>query len=443
MVRMILQIYLLVALKVFMGRIEAEDRQLVPASGPLILVANHLNGFIDPLVIQSTQRRKLTVTAKNTLAQMFLYGALMRIVGVVQFYRKKDWSKGADPWSNAETIAECKRRLARGEALCIFPEGTSHTEPTLYPFKRGVARIALEFAALDGRPQPLAIVPVGQTYEPGVRFRPRILARYGEPVELARWRAENHSGGRQELTAELESRVRSLTPDFRRRRDPLLVAWAVELLASGKGSKQVPRSFAEDCRRMSQIQNSLARMASTSSREHQALLRRLRGHRITLRRFCLSPRDIYRSRNPWRIAMDVANELGLALIGLPITLWGVINHLLICLTLRQVALRMTTKRDGWTAHALYFSLLVVPAFYALQIGVVWALLGSAMAVGYALLLPSTGYAALLYMERLAACWKRTRALVLLLPNRPLHERLRNESDALRAEFQQCCGALTF
>jgi 1-acyl-sn-glycerol-3-phosphate acyltransferase len=52
-----------VMLKLFFRRIEVEGRSQVPAAGPLLLVPNHSNALVDPLVLIVTLRRRLTLTA--------------------------------------------------------------------------------------------------------------------------------------------------------------------------------------------------------------------------------------------------------------------------------------------------------------------------------------------------------------------------------------------
>jgi len=269
------------------------------------------------------------------------------------------------------------------------------------------------------------------------------MIRYGEPLDVARWLQDNPARNRRELTAELESRVRALTPDFRRRRDPLLLSWAAELVASSMDLDPLTspeRSFAEDCQRMRDLQTMLAQCRLKNPETHRALIHRLRSHRSKLHRSGLSPCDVYLCRSPWRTAKLVARELVFALLGLPVLFWGGLNHAPLALTLSLLARKMTTKRNVWSSHALYSSLLVFPAFYALQIGAAWTFLAPIVAACYTLLLPVTGYAALLLLERTEAGWKQVRALAKFMADPLLYSCLRAESDVLRSELVRCLAA---
>lgn len=73
--------------------------------------------------------------------------------------------------------------LADGKAIVIFPEGGSHDQPSLLPFKAGIAIMAL--GALAKNPNlPLKIVPVGINYFSGHRFRSRVFLDIGDPLDV-------------------------------------------------------------------------------------------------------------------------------------------------------------------------------------------------------------------------------------------------------------------
>jgi len=67
-------------------------------------------------------------------------------------------------------------------------------------------------------------------------------------------------------------------------------------------------------------------------------------------------------------------ELELVFIGFPLALWGVINHLLPWLLVRQIARRLSTDTDHWATNVVYPSFVVFPLFYALQLVAAWIFL---------------------------------------------------------------------
>src|SRR5262249_30589160 len=160
-----------VALHLFFRRVEVEGRANVPRAGPVLLVPNHANALVDPLALITALHRKVTVTAKNVLGKNPLLGALMASLGGGTFHRRPDVAKGADPRRNVDSLRRCREVLAGGGAVCIFPEGVSHSDPHLRPFHLGPARVALDFVREVGDPGELKVMPVGLLYTAKDRFR--------------------------------------------------------------------------------------------------------------------------------------------------------------------------------------------------------------------------------------------------------------------------------
>ena len=135
----------------------------------------------------TTLRRRVTLTSKNVLGKNPLLALLGRGLGTVAFHRRQDVGKGAD-LARTCRHSPCRQVLAQGGALCIFPEGVSHSDPQVRPFQSGAGRIALDYVRKDGNPGDLAIVPVGLLYTEKDRFRSAIWVRDGR-----RWMLGNGS----------------------------------------------------------------------------------------------------------------------------------------------------------------------------------------------------------------------------------------------------------
>src|SRR5205823_1415153 len=73
----------------------------VPPDGAVLLVANHPNGLIDPVVVANVAVRKIRMLAKAPLFDTPVIGVVVKAVGALPVYRAKD---GADTSQNALTF---------------------------------------------------------------------------------------------------------------------------------------------------------------------------------------------------------------------------------------------------------------------------------------------------------------------------------------------------
>lgn len=157
-----------------------ELRGAVPRDGVYLVVANHPNGLIDPVLVRILLRRRPAFLAKSTFWDNPVSRWTMLASHALPVYRAHE----GDTAKNDETFRLCRELLKGGGWLALFPEGKSHSEPTLLALKTGAARIAL--STLDEAPGlPLRVLPLGLLYEDKVVFRSRAVGSVGEPVEIA------------------------------------------------------------------------------------------------------------------------------------------------------------------------------------------------------------------------------------------------------------------
>lgn len=169
----------------------------LPARGPVIYLSNHVNGLMDPLLIRVVVGRPARFLAKSTLFGNPFGRLAMKAFGCVTIHRAHDRGSAglkARAAANEAAFAHCREALSRGEALALFPEGVSHSEPGLMPLKKGAARIALsaerEHRARTGQPLGLMLVPLGLGYRSKAVFRSGVRVVAGPPIPVADLLAE-------------------------------------------------------------------------------------------------------------------------------------------------------------------------------------------------------------------------------------------------------------
>jgi 1-acyl-sn-glycerol-3-phosphate acyltransferase len=401
------------SLRLFFRRIEVEGRELVPARGPALFVPNHTNAFVDPLLLVITLRRRVTLTAKNVLAKNPLFALLMRGLGVVTFHRREDVGKGAAPKENLRSLDRCRQILRQGGAVCIFPEGISHSDPHLRPFRSGAARLALDFAA-DGA-AGLKIVPVGLLYTDKDRFRSDVWLRLGTPLDVVEWQAEHPGAVASDLTDAIRRRIEELTLNFQTRRESVILMRGADIIAGG-GVDPAPlgwcdRPVADSFQLLKRLQAGYRILEEDRPEEIEALTRQVRDYHLKLRRLGIEPGEVYLPLHWGKALFFVVRELELLLVGAPLALFGAVNHLLPYVIVKRVARALSRDKDHWATNVVYPSFVVFPLCYLVQIAAAWLLLPAFWAGLYTVALPYTGYVALLYGERAGPAWRRLRTFL--------------------------------
>jgi 1-acyl-sn-glycerol-3-phosphate acyltransferase len=210
-----------VTMLLFRMRYRHIDR--VPATGPVLLVANHVS-ILDPLAcgrLVWDSGRFPHFLAKQSVFKGAA-GTILRASGQIPVNRGTADARGS--------LAAAEADLAAGNLIVIYPEGSVTRDPQWWPMesRTGVARLALTTDAV--------VIPVAQWgaqrlhdyHTKKLHFRLRTPADYavGEPVDLSRLRAEVR-GGRpldaallHEATDLIMSRVRDQLADVRDEQPP-------------------------------------------------------------------------------------------------------------------------------------------------------------------------------------------------------------------------------
>ena len=433
------------ALFAFFRRIDVQGRERVPARGPVLIVANHSNAFVDPLLILTELRRPVSLTAKSTLRKNPLLALIIRSLNVIEFHRSQDRQEGADPAKNVDAFEACRQRLAEGGCVVIFPEGVSHSDPAMRPFKTGAARIALDF--LDSTPgAALTLVPAGLHYEAKERFRSAAGVVFGQPFDVAAWRRAHPDAHARVLTNEMEHRIRKLTANFSNERDIHLVARATEVLRAAAAPPlplgwDVPHDYRAQIATMHDLQDGHAWLARERPEQLAALESRIESLYAEMHRLGVTAEELFLRIGPSVAALFVVRELEVMLVGAPMAAWGAINHALPYMTLRALVIKMSKDRDHFASNAVFLALPIVPLFYTLQIGVAALLLAPLWVLVYALSLPLCGAVALLWRDRAGSAWRRTRTFLQFLRRPNEQRRLAAEAQSIASEIRSLAGEM--
>jgi glycerol-3-phosphate O-acyltransferase / dihydroxyacetone phosphate acyltransferase len=293
----------------------------VPEEGPVLLVANHPNSLMDPALVSAVAGRPVRFLAKAPLFTDPLVGFLVRGSGSLPVYRHSDGA--GDVSKNEDTFRAVHAALAEGAAVAIFPEGMSHSEPSLAPLKTGAARIALGGAALLGRALP--IVPVGLVFRRKETFRSEALAIVGEPVDwadLAARGVDDHDAVR-ELTARLEDALHAVTLNLERWEDAPLVEMAEAVFSA---EIKTDPSAAARVARLKRTTDALARLRGERPGAWEALARDVHAHARLLRVLKMTPVEVKASASAAEAARWTFRQLTVLRSLLPVAAIGFVLY---------------------------------------------------------------------------------------------------------------------
>jgi glycerol-3-phosphate O-acyltransferase / dihydroxyacetone phosphate acyltransferase len=199
----------------FHRSVDVAWRDRYPTDRPVLVVANHGNGFVDPVVVAAVLGRLPRFLAKAALWKVVIARPFLGLAGVLPVYRSADGDQASN---NASVFEACHHELAQGATVAIFPEGTTGDRAGLDRVKSGAARIAL--GALPTAPD-VAIVPIGMAYESKVETRSRVAVMFGEPIAVADFAGhglgadgEPHHDDARELTARITASLQAVSPGF-------------------------------------------------------------------------------------------------------------------------------------------------------------------------------------------------------------------------------------
>ena len=430
-------------IRLYYPKIEISGRDHIPHTGPVLLVANHANSLIDPVIVGLTAHRPVRFFAKAPLFDTPVLGRLMRALGMLPAFRAQD--DGAQVRRNLESLNVGARALAAGDAVGIFPEGRSHDSLTLEQIRSGAARMAV--AAVEQGARELKLVPIGINYQRKQLFRSAIWVRVGRPITVARFVAQ-HGDERKAtraLTGEIGARLKRVVLNLS---DPTLEPFLDELELLLPPPKRrhghVAISALRQRKRLADAMNffherdqsaaELPTCDGSGEPRAAAMALALREYRSHLAAAGLNSRSPVMRFRSWRLAVTLFVEALWLGYWFPAAIIGTVFHIVPFVITRALARRI---QDGPTTTALsrlglglsIYALWYTGAWFAIRSyflpWVAWTWVG---------LMPLAGIFALTYAHRSRdICRNWLRQMVLVLKPARLRE-LRTEQGRLRREL---------
>jgi glycerol-3-phosphate O-acyltransferase / dihydroxyacetone phosphate acyltransferase len=397
---------------------------VVPPEGAVLILPNHANALLDPAILWATAGRDVRFLAKSTLFGTPLR-PLLAGAGAIPVYRRLD--QGVDTSKNAETFAAVEQALAERDAVCVFPEGISHSAGRLVPLRTGAARMAL---AAERRGVRVALVAAGLNFDQKTTFRSRVTIVYGRAfscADLLESGGEPGADAVRALTDRMTGEMQRLLVEADPGGDAALVDRIDRLYGAARGRAADP---VDRIARRRAIAIGIEQLRAADPEKFDALYLRFRRYDDRLRRFGLRDRHL-----DWHISTADAvqfavRELLLALVLGPVALFALVIFAVPYLVTHWTV-RFFREPDVAATAKLIAGATIYTAWVAALASVAGLDRGTSAAIATAVLLPIVAVCGLLAIERESAIVDTIRAwMILRRTTRGTRKRLRHDRSDL-------------
>lgn len=362
-----LKVIVRIALRVFFKKLSVNDATRLDVDGPLIVVANHPNTFMDPIVIASFLRQQVYFLTNGSIFNTPFKQKLLSLINMVPIYRKED-SGGKSP-DNREVFRKCYEFLKGGGTLIIFPEGSSVNERRLRKLKTGTARIALGAEEEYDFDLNLRILTIGLNYSEARRFRSDLLVNADEVIHVKDFKEEfeqDNFKAAKSLTKHIQDRLEQHIIVTHNQEDDLL-AQRIETIYKGQLFEEsavpyherdfkITKTIVEAIHYFQEKDPKLVKEVNTAISDYFAQLNRLQ----------IKDKSIAKEVHKDFVSTAFFNLL-YTLLGFPFYILGLIGNYLPYILPSKVANAMTKEVEYLAPIMMAVGTITFPLFYTLQV----------------------------------------------------------------------------
>ncbi|MGV6831668.1 MAG: 1-acyl-sn-glycerol-3-phosphate acyltransferase [bacterium] len=183
------RVYLKIGLWFYFRRIHISGKEHLNSSGAAMILGNHQNALLDPLLIAIQLNEFGYFLARAGVFKKKLVARLLSTFNMLPVYRIRDgWSNLTQ---NNEVFSKAEAQLLNQKKLILFPEGSHSLLRRVRPLSKGFTRIVLG-AIKKKNDLPLKIIPVGFNYQHITHFQDEVHICVGKPLVVS-----NHLGEKE------------------------------------------------------------------------------------------------------------------------------------------------------------------------------------------------------------------------------------------------------
>lgn len=406
-------------MRVFFKSLHIRNRERLPQKGPMIVISNHPNTFMDPIVIASYLKPQVYFLANASVFDSPFAKWLFPKLNMIPIQRKHDTNK--QKYSNEDIFQKCFDHLAKGGTILIFPEGTSIHKRMLQEIKTGTARIALGAEKQHNYQLGIKIVSFGLNYSKPDSFRSEVFINVDEPIlvkDYAEANEKDNYAAVNTLTEEIRSRLEQHIIETNSEEEDKL-AKQIETIYKSKLNAEIQlaeKSPEQDYLMTKGIVDAIEHFKAKEPERIVNFQPKIDKYLRNLRRLDLND-EVFAKKGLGNNIFYASLQTAIYFIlGFPFFLYGLINNYIPYIIPSKVAAWIVklSKVAEYTAPVMFVSgIFTFTFFYLLQtFGVYWLTNSLLWTCLYFLSLPLSGFFALFYANYLALTEDRWRVFTL-------------------------------
>lgn len=208
---------------------------------PTIIVSNHNNAFIDPIVFPTIILPRIYFIVRGDIFNTPLKNWLLWNMGQIPMFRIRDGIDNVK--KNEGSFQQTYDLLAKKQNILIFPEGDCVQEKRIRSLKRGTARMAFGAVLKHGWELDLQLLPMLNNYTYPKEFRTEIMVNVGEGILLSDYKQlylENENKALAKLTNDIHFAMKELYIHINNKEDDELFEKIVILKRNDMPSGIIP-----------------------------------------------------------------------------------------------------------------------------------------------------------------------------------------------------------
>lgn len=170
----------------FYRRFTVRGLENIPRHTPVIILPNHQNALMDALSVIFGMNRSAVFLARADIFRNPKVARILYFFKLMPIFRPRD---GKENMSKNDAVFRRSVEVLRSHRpMSMFPEGQFTPLRSLFPFKKGFARIAFLSEQAEDWGLGIKVIPLGLDYTDKRRFYSDVVINFGRPIELSEFR---------------------------------------------------------------------------------------------------------------------------------------------------------------------------------------------------------------------------------------------------------------